>query len=300
LEDFFSGNPFVQGKIIQGKAYAESKINDLRQKVEYFYDQTTCFPKLAVILVGDHPASEIYVTRKKRACEEIGVLSDVHRLSNDASLPEILELVHNLNQDSTVHGILVQLPLPDPTFTETIIGYVDPLKDIDGLTPQNLGLLLAGTPRFIPCTPKGCLALLEGISMPLSGIRATVIGRSILVGRSMATLLMQKDATVTIAHSKTKNLKEVTQNADLIIACAGQPSLIQENMVKEGAVILDVGIHRLESGKIVGDVDFNGVYSKVAAITPVPGGIGPMTIASLLENTLLAAYYQHHLNYEPR
>lgn len=242
-------------------------------------------PGLAVVLVGDDPASVVYVGRKKKACEALGFFSEEHKLPKEASEAELLGLVRSLNEDPKIHGILVQLPLPAHLKAQKVIETIDPRKDVDGMHPVNLGNLVAGLPGFRSCTPAGIMVMLEHYKIPVAGKRAVVIGRSIMVGKPMALLLIEANATVTVCHSKTKDIRKVIQEADLVVAAIGKPHFVKSDMVKEGAVVVDVGINRTPEGKLIGDVDFDAIAPKVSAITPVPGGVGPMTIASLMKNT---------------
>lgn len=270
--------------LLDGKTVAASWEARLHEEVIKLPIQ----PGLAVILAGDNPASEIYVRRKAEACARIGVYSQIIRLPGTISQAELLSHVMALNENPRIHGILVQLPLPPQIETSVILEAIAPHKDVDGFHPLNAGYLLQGSPRRIPCTPLGIIRLLSHFDIPLTGKQALVIGRSNIVGKPMALLLLQAHATVTVAHSRSQNLQELCQQADLIVAAVGQPQLIRGNMVKAGVVVVDVGINRC-NGKLCGDVDFESVAPKAAWITPVPGGVGPMTIAALLHNTLQAA-----------
>lgn len=245
-------------------------------------------PRLATVIVGSDPASQMYVRMKHRACEQVGIGSVGIELPADSTTEKVLESVQRLNRDAGIDGILVQLPLPKQVDPERVIESVSPEKDVDGFHPENLGLLFSGKPRFSPCTPSGIMTLFKEYKIPLSGARAVVVGRSIDVGRPMAALLLNADATVTICHSKTKDLAEELKRADILISAIGKAHFIQPEMVKPGAVVIDVGINQLD-GKLVGDVDFAKVAGIASAITPVPGGVGPMTIATLMENTCRAA-----------
>jgi methylenetetrahydrofolate dehydrogenase (NADP+)/methenyltetrahydrofolate cyclohydrolase len=245
-------------------------------------------PRLATIIVGSDPASQMYIRMKHRACEQVGIGSVSMELSGDATTGQVLDAVMQLNNDDDIHGILVQLPLPKHVDSERVIAAVRPDKDVDGFNPFNLGLLFSGRPRFVPCTPKGIMTLLAEYKIEVAGIRAVVIGRSIDVGRPMAALLLNADATVTVCHSKTKDLAYEVNRADILVSAVGKAHFITREMVKPGAVVIDVGINQL-NGKLVGDVDFAAVKDIASAITPVPGGVGPMTIATLMENTYRAA-----------
>ena len=244
-------------------------------------------PGLAVILVGSDPASEIYVSKKAKLAKEVGFHSEVHRLPQDTSQNDLLKCIETLNGAQNIHGILVQMPLPKHIDTQAILHAVLPNKDIDGFHPINLGRLMMGHPRFVPCTPAGILRLLKEYQVEISGKKAVILGRSLIVGKPLAHLLLNENATVTLCHSKTKNLKAECQSADILISAMGKPAHIDASFIKEGAVVIDVGINRMNQ-KIMGDIDFNSVSKKASFITPVPGGIGPMTIAMLLENTLKA------------
>lgn len=245
-------------------------------------------PGLAVVLVGDNPASVVYVGRKKKACETLGFFSEEYRLPAETPEGELLGLVQKLNQNPKIHGILVQLPLPGHLNPQKVIEAIDPRKDVDGMHPFSLGKLVAGLPGLRSCTPAGVMAMLEHYKIPVTGKRAVVIGRSIMVGKPMAQLLIEANATVTVCHSKTHDIGAVVREADLVVAAMGKPKFVKGDMVKEGAVVIDVGINRTPEGKLVGDVDFDAVAPKASAITPVPGGVGPMTIALLMKNTYQA------------
>lgn len=246
-------------------------------------------PGLGVVQVGEDPASKVYVRNKIRACAEVGLRSEHIILPEDATESLLLERVRLLNSDAQVHGILVQLPLPRGFSVERVIEMIAPEKDVDGFHPCNVGLLVAGRPGFVPCTPLGVMKLLDYQGIVIEGSHAVVIGRSNIVGKPMALLLLQRNATVTICNSRTPDLGGVTRQADILVAAAGRPGLVTGGMVKRGSVVIDVGINRLADGKLVGDVDFHSVLGVASRITPVPGGVGPMTIAMLLENTLRAA-----------
>lgn len=245
-------------------------------------------PKLAVILVGDNPASAIYVRNKEKAAAEVGVESLVYRLDS-ATQEELTALIEQLNADETVDGILVQMPLPAPLNEREILQTINPAKDVDGFHPLNLGKLLIGEPAPVACTPKGCMRLIRLAKQDLTGLHAVVIGRSVIVGKPMAQLLLNANCTVTTAHSKTRDLPALCHSADIVVAAIGKPKTVKADWIKDGAIVIDVGINRLEDGKLCGDVDFDACFDKCAAITPVPKGVGPMTIAMLLENTVEAA-----------
>lgn len=245
-------------------------------------------PKLAVILVGDNPASAIYVRNKEKAAAEVGVESLVYRLDS-VTQEELTALIEQLNADETVDGILVQMPLPAPLNEQEILQTINPAKDVDGFHPLNLGKLLIGEPAPVACTPKGCMQLIRLAKQDLTGLHAVVIGRSVIVGKPMAQLLLNANCTVTTAHSKTRDLPALCRSADIVVAAIGKPKTVKADWIKDGAIVIDVGINRLEDGKLCGDVDFDACFDKCAAITPVPKGVGPMTIAMLLENTVEAA-----------
>lgn len=245
-------------------------------------------PGLAVVLVGDNPASVVYVGRKKKACEALGFFSEEYRLPETTPENELLKLVQTLNQNPKIHGILVQLPLPGHLNPQKVIETIDPRKDVDGMHPFSLGKLVAGLPGLRSCTPAGVMALLAHYQIPVAGKRAVVIGRSIMVGKPMAQLLIEANATVTVCHSKTAEIGKVIREGELVVAAIGKPRFVKAEMVQEGAVVVDVGINRTSEGKLVGDVDFDAIAPKASAITPVPGGVGPMTIALLMKNTFQA------------
>jgi methylenetetrahydrofolate dehydrogenase (NADP+) / methenyltetrahydrofolate cyclohydrolase len=277
----------MAAKIIDGKALAAQLRAGLKPAVAALAARGAR-PGLAAIVVGSDPASRVYVRNKIRACEETGVRSEMHELPAQVAEAAILERIAALNGDARVHGILVQLPLPRGIDAERVLAAVAPAKDVDGFHPDNLGLLLRGTPRFVPCTPAGILRLLEHAAVPVARRHAVIIGRSSIVGKPLALLLLQMDATVTICHSKTANLAALAREADVLVAAAGKPRLVGAQMVKPGACVVDVGIHRGDDGRLVGDVDAAAVAQTAGWITPVPGGVGPMTVAMLVANTLRA------------
>ena len=275
-------------KILDGKAVSLK----VKESVKVRADELNKFgvePTLAVVLVGEDKASQTYVRAKEKACNEYGIKSVAHRLSENTTQNELLALINVLNLDDSIHGILVQLPLPKHIDTNVVLAAIDPQKDVDGFHAVNVGKLVSGLDGFVPCTPLGVMEILKEYGIDVAGLNAVVIGRSNIVGKPMANLLLNASATVTVTHSKTKNLKEICKNADLIVAAIGKPFFLKADMVKEGAVVVDVGINRLDDGRLVGDVDFEEVAPKCSYITPVPGGVGPMTIAMLLNNTILAA-----------
>ena len=248
---------------------------------------------LAVIIVGDDPASKVYVNNKKKACEKLGITSYEYVLPESTTQEELMQTVKELNERADVNGILCQLPLPKHLDSNAVIDAIAPEKDVDCFSPTNVGLLNIGRGRLSPCTPAGIMDMLEYKNISVSGKHCVVIGRSNIVGKPMSALLLAADATVTVCHSKTQNLKEITKTADVLIAAVGRPKFVTADMVKDGAVVIDVGIHRTESGKLCGDVDFDSVEPKASYITPVPGGVGPMTIARLMRNTVTAAKLQN-------
>lgn len=275
-------------EIIYGNLIAEKYRLKIRDEVARLKASTGKSPALDVVIVGEDPASQIYVRNKEKAAVEAGIRSTVHRLPAETTQTEILTLIEELNLDPEVNGILVQLPLPKKINAPAVVEAVFPSKDVDGFHPVNLGRLMTGERGMIPCTPKGCLKLIKEVREDLTGLSAVVVGRSTIVGKPMAQLLLNENCTVTTAHSKTKNLAEVCRRADVLVVAAGRPRFITDDMVKEGAIVIDVGINRLENGKLCGDVDFESVLPKCAALTPVPKGVGPMTVTMLLDNTIEA------------
>lgn len=275
-------------KIIDGKAISLQIKDELKEKAAAKKAAGKTIT-LAVIQVGDNPASCVYVRNKKKGCEYIGIESLSYELPEETTEEELLTLIKELNQKEEVNGILVQLPLPEHIDEDRVIKTIDPIKDVDGFHPQSVGALCIGQPGFVSCTPAGIIQLLKRSGIEIAGKECVIVGRSNIVGKPMALLLLRENATVTIAHSKTKNLKEVTKRADILIAAVGKPKMITADYVKEGAVVIDVGINRDENGKLCGDVDFADVEPVCSAITPVPGGVGPMTIAMLLYNCMESA-----------
>lgn len=282
----------MPAQIIDGKAVAARMTAEVASDAAAFQRATGIVAHLVAVLVGDDPASAVYVRNKQKACEKAGLKSTLQRLPSETSEIELLNLVEQLNVDPSVHGILVQLPLPKHIREQVVLDAVAAHKDVDCFHPHNVGLLVQGRPRFLPCTPAGCQRLLAEYQIPTAGAHAVVLGRSEIVGKPMALLLVQRgavaDATVTICHSRTRDLPAIVRQADILIAAIGKPRFVTADMVKPGAVVIDVGINR-EGNKLVGDVDFESVANIARAITPVPGGVGPMTIATLLRNTLTAA-----------
>lgn len=274
-------------QIMDGKKVAES----LYSKILLDISLLPQIPRLVVVLVGQDPASQTYVKSKTKKCQDLGLAGETIQLPETTTEAELLAKIEALNADKSVHGILVQLPLPKAISKEKILNAINPLKDVDGLHPENAGRLMGGNPRLVPCTPAGVIEMLKFYNVEMEGARAVVLGRSEIVGKPMALLLLRQNATVTICHSKTRDLAKVTQEADILIAAVGQPKFVTADMVKEGAVVVDVGIHRTEAG-LVGDVDFASVSTKAKLLSPVPGGVGPLTIALLMRNVVTAASLQ--------
>ncbi len=278
----------MSATIISGKELSSIIREKITADTEKLAEQYGKKPGLAVIQVGENPASTIYVNNKKKACEQVGFQSFGYSLPEEASEAELLELIRTLNEDPNVHGILCQLPLPKHMDEFSVICAIAPEKDVDGFHPVNKGLLSIGKDCLVSCTPKGCIELLKYANVDMSGKNCVVIGRSNIVGKPVASLMLHENATVTVVHSKTKNIKEICKQADILIVAIGKQGFVTKDFVKEGAVIIDVGINRCEDGKVRGDVDFDDVVDIASAITPVPGGVGPMTITMLLQNTLEA------------
>ena len=278
-------------KIIDGKAISAEIKEELKEKVAEYKKQGVEIT-LAVVKVGNDPASAVYVRNKEKACEYVGITSRTLALPEETTEEELLKVVNDLNEDKAVNGILVQLPLPKHIDESKVLLAIDSNKDVDGFHPQSVGALSTGEPGFVSCTPAGIIQLLKRSGISIDGKDCVVVGRSNIVGKPMSMLLLRENGTVTICHSHTKNLKEVCQRADILVAAIGKPKFFDDSYVKDGAVVFDVGIHRNEENKLCGDVDYDKVVDKVSAITPVPGGIGPMTITMLLQNTLEAFY--HH------
>ncbi len=275
--------------LLDGKALAQTMQAEIAAEVARLTQARGVRPGLAAVLVGDDPASQIYVRNKQRACEKVGIASWLHPLPAATGQDELLALIARLNADPNVHGILVQLPLPRQINEAAIVDAVDPAKDVDGFGPESLGLLAAGRPRFLACTPHGVQQLLVRNGIQVAGAHVVIVGRSNIVGKPLALMLMQREATVAICHAKTRDLAQYTILADIVVVAAGRPNLIVAPMIRTGAVVIDVGINFLPGGRLVGDVDFEGVKEKASYITPVPGGVGPMTVTMLLENTVAAA-----------
>ncbi len=284
--------------IIDGKAFANKVSDNLAEEVKQLQADHGLRPCIAVVLVGEDPASQVYVRNKIKRCEELDIESREHRLDDTTSQAELLALIDELNNDSSVHGILVQLPVPEQIDDSAVINAIAAHKDVDGFNVQNVGALSTGNNLLVPCTPLGSLMMLEDQLGDLSGLNAVVVGRSNIVGKPMANLLLQKHCTVTIAHSRTKDLADVCRQADILVAAVGRPHFIQGDWVKPGATVIDVGINRIDDNgksRLVGDVDFDAATDNAGATTPVPGGVGPMTIACLMHNTVRAAKQQNGL-----
>jgi methylenetetrahydrofolate dehydrogenase (NADP+)/methenyltetrahydrofolate cyclohydrolase len=283
--------------ILDGKALAQTMQAEIAVRAAEFTRTHGFKPGLAAVLVGDNPASQVYVRNKRKACDNVGMASWLHQLPADTAQEDLMKVVEQLNCDSRVSGILVQLPLPPQIHEATIVEAVAPLKDVDGFGPESLGLLTAGRPRFLPCTPFGVQQILLRNQVRIDGQHVVIVGRSNIVGKPLAVMLIQKveggNATVTVCHSRTRDIGALTRQADIIVTAIGQARFLTADMVRPGAVVVDVGINRTAEGKLVGDVDFDAVKDLAAAITPVPGGVGPMTITMLLHNTLEAAILQH-------
>lgn len=275
--------------LIDGKKTSNIIKEEVGNEVKKLKEEYNRVPGLAVVIVGEDPASKVYVGSKVKSCEKLGIYSEKYALSEDITEEELLDLVEKLNNDNNINGILVQLPLPKHINSKIVIDSIAPSKDVDGFSAENIGKVLIGDPdTFKSCTPYGVLELLKRYNIEISGKDAVIIGRSNIVGKPMAAMLINESATVTVCHSRTKNIKEKVKNADIIIAAVGIAKFVTEDMVKEGAVVIDVGMNRLETGKLCGDVDFENVSPKASYITPVPGGVGPMTIAMLMKNTLIS------------
>lgn len=282
----------MPARLIDGKAIAQAVRAEIREQVEAVFSRTGIRPCLATVLVGEDPASRVYVRNKGKACEDAGMLSRRMNLPASTSERELLDIVAGLSADASVHGILVQLPLPDSIDETRVIESIDPAKDVDGFHPVNAGRLLTGNPVFVPCTPLGILRMLDRESVELEGAHAVVVGRSNIVGKPVALLLLSRHATVTICHSRTKDLPAVVRSADVVVAAVGKTEMIRGSWIAPGAVVIDVGINRRPDGTLAGDVAFDEAREVAGKITPVPGGVGPMTIAMLLHNTLEAALRQ--------
>ena len=278
----------MTAKLIDGNKLSQDLRSEFRVRVDRLRAAGVP-PGLAVVIVGNDPASQVYVRNKAKACESIGMHSAVHALSGDISEDQLIDFVRGLNADAAIHGILVQLPLPRHLDSRAVIESIDPHKDVDGFAYSNIGELVVGESMFPPCTPYGSMKMLESAGIAIEGKHAVVIGRSNIVGKPMALLLLHAGATVTVCHSRTRNLADVVRQGDIVVAAVGKPRMVTADMIKPGAAVIDVGINRLPDGMLVGDVDFDGVKEVAGWITPVPGGVGPMTITMLLSNTLKAA-----------
>lgn len=276
-------------KIIDGKAISAQIREEIAEEVKEYFEQTGKRPGLAVVIVGENPASQVYVRNKKKACEQVGFNSWVYEMPEGTTQDELNALIDRLNADTEVHGILVQLPLPKHLDEEQVILRIKPEKDVDAFHPYNVGRITIGDPKFLPCTPAGIMELLHRSNIDIAGKECVVIGRSNIVGKPMALLLLAENGTVTVCHSKTRDLKEVCKRADILVVAIGKADFVTYDMVKDGAVVIDVGMNRNKDGKLTGDVDFASVSNVASYITPVPGGVGPMTITMLLQNTLRAA-----------
>ena len=285
----------MSAKILYGKDFAEQIKNSARLEVEELKNKFNITPGLAVIIVGENPASQVYVRNKHKTCEELGINSEVVTMSKNTTKDELLAKIDELNADKNIHGILVQLPLPDAikNHSEEILNRIDPLKDVDGFHPVNVGKLVTGSPALVPCTPAGCIEMLDLAGIEIDGKHAVIIGRSNIVGKPMLHLLMARNATVTVCHSHTKNLAEITREADILVAAMGKPKFVTADMIKRGAVVVDVGINRIAPKKLVGDVDFENAVEVASAITPVPGGVGLLTVAMLMKNVVKAVKLQN-------
>ena len=279
----------MAAQLIDGKALAQTIRDRITKDVAEFHGRTGIRPGLATILVGEDPASHLYVKNKQKACETLGIYVDDHRLSASTSQGELLALIEKKNHDERIHGILVQLPLPKHIDSRVVLEAVSPMKDADGFHPYNLGRLVEGTPLFEACTPKGIIKMIESTGVSIEGKRAVVVGRSNIVGKPVALMLLHRHATVTVCHSRTRDLPAVCREADLLVVAIGKARFVTADMVREGALVIDVGTNRLADGKFVGDVDFDPVSQRAGWISPVPGGVGPMTITMLLDNTVESA-----------
>ena len=284
----------MSAKILYGKDFAAQIKESARAEVDKLKNNFSVTPGLAVVIVGENPASQVYVRNKHKTCEELGIKSEVVALPETTTKDELVAKIDALNADKTIHGILVQLPLPDAikAHSDEILNRIDPLKDVDGFHPMNVGRLVIGTPALVPCTPAGCIEMLDLAGIEIDGRRAVIIGRSNIVGKPMLHLLMARHATVTVCHSHTKNLPEVTREADILVAAMGKPKFVTADMIKPGAVVVDVGINRIAPKKLVGDVDFDAAVEVASAITPVPGGVGLLTVAMLMKNVVTATKLQ--------
>ncbi len=288
-------NNTIINNIIDGKKFSQMLRKNLKNEVDNLKNKENIVPKLAVIVVGDDPASRTYVNNKKKACTEIGIISKEYSLSQETKQNELIKLLDELNKDKEINGILVQLPLPHHINEKEIIEHINPLKDVDAFHELNVGKIMTNNFSFLPCTPAGIMELLKQSDISVAGKHCVIVGRSNIVGKPMAMLLLHKDATVTICHSKTIDLSKFTKTADILIVAVGKAKFIKKEMVKPGAVVIDVGINRTDAGGLCGDVDFENVKEIASYITPVPGGVGPMTIALLMKNTITATLIQNNI-----
>ena len=284
----------LEARILEGKVFAAQIKEEAKAGVEALKKDFGINPSLAVVIVGENPASKVYVRNKHKTCEELGIRSEVVEMPETSTKDELIAKIDELNSDKSINGILVQLPFPNEikAHEEEILNRIDPLKDVDGFHPYNVGRLVTGSPTLVPCTPAGCLKMLDLAGIEIDGKRAVIIGRSNIVGKPMLHLLMSRHATVTVCHSHTKNLSEVTKEADILVAAMGKPKFVTANMIKPGAVVIDVGINRIAPKKLVGDVDFDAAVEIASAITPVPGGVGLLTVAMLMQNVIAATKLQ--------
>ena len=284
----------MSAKILEGKVFAEQFKKDAARRAEALREKYGVTVGLSVIIVGSNPASQVYVRNKHKSCEEVGIYSEVIEMPEETTKEEMLRKIDELNANDNIHGILVQLPLPAhiASYEAEILNRIDPAKDVDGFHPINVGRMVTGERGLVPCTPAGCIRMLELADIPLDGKRAVVIGRSNIVGKPMLHLLLARNATVTICHSHTESLTQITREADILVAAIGKPNFVTADMVKPGAVVIDVGINRIAPKKLVGDVDFENVKETAGAITPVPGGVGLLTVAMLMQNVVMAAEMQ--------
>ena len=284
----------MTARILEGKEFSLKIKEEAKSGVEELKNKFGVTPSLAVVIVGENPASQVYVRNKHKTCEELGIRSEVVEMSESTTKEELIAKIDEMNADKSINGILVQLPLPTAikAHEEEILNRIDPLKDVDGFHPYNVGRLVTGSPTLVPCTPAGCLKMLDLAGIEIDGKRAVIIGRSNIVGKPMLHLLMSRHATVTVCHSHTKNLPEVTREADILVAAIGKPKFVTADMIKPSAVIVDVGINRIAPKKLVGDVDFDNAKEIASAITPVPGGVGLLTVAMLMQNVIKATRLQ--------
>lgn len=284
----------MAARLLAGKEFADRIKAEAKEKADAIREKHGVTPGLAVIIVGEDPASKVYVRNKQKGCEALGLYSETVEMPEETTKDELIEKIDELNERKDIHGILVQLPLPKALrpYEKLVLDRINPLKDVDGFHPINVGRLVTGQEALVPCTPHGCLKMLEMAGIEIDGANAVVIGRSNIVGKPMLHLLLSKNATVTVCHSHTKNLKEICSNADILVAAVGRPGFVTKDMVKPGATVIDVGINRIAPKKLVGDVDFEGVQEVAGAITPVPGGVGLLTIAMLMQNTVDACEMQ--------